>query len=115
MTKLATLEIKSTVNTDLDANDALDLQPIGTRIIVQTPLGKGKVGRIILPKSAMSQEITEGIVLAVGESCERIEEGQNVYYGQYAGIIIDRNGEKFVLMDEADVLCFITDKKKGLN
>lgn len=90
----------------------LDLIPIGTRIIGQTAFGKGKVGDLYLPKTATADEIQEAVVVAVGPDVTLIKIGQSIYYGRYAGITITRNEEKFVLMDEVDVLAII-DNNKG--
>ena len=90
-------------------SDKLDLQPVLSRIIVK---GKEveKIGSIIVPESAQSMKATEGTVLAVGEDVESIKEGDTIFFGKYSGAEIERNGEKYVVMNDEDVIAFVIRK-----
>lgn len=81
----------------------IDLEPLGTRIIVKRK-EVGKVGMILIPESSREMEATEGDVIGVGEDCCKVKMGDVVFFGRYAGANIERNGSKCILMDEDDVL-----------
>ena len=85
----------------------LDLQPKGCRIIVKEK-GMNDAGMIIIPKTAESVRPTEGLVIAVGKDVTETEVGEEVFYGKYSGVKIQRGTEEFWLMNEEDVLCGVT-------
>jgi len=84
----------------------LDLQPVLSRIIVKRKEVE-KVGSIIVPESVQSMKATEGIVIAVGPETEFIKEGDTVFFGKYSGAEIERNGEKYITMNEEDVIAVV--------
>ncbi|MCR4286911.1 MAG: co-chaperone GroES [Deltaproteobacteria bacterium] len=81
----------------------LDLEPLFSRIIVKREEVE-KVGSIFLPTNSGERKVTEGEVVAVGPGCEVVKAGDTVFYGRYAGFELERNGEKYVAMNEDDVL-----------
>lgn len=86
--------------------DKLDLQPVFSRIIIKRK-EVDKIGSIFVPESAQSMKATEGTVLAVGEEVRLIKEGDTVFFGLYATKEIERNGEKFLLCNEEDIIAFV--------
>ena len=82
----------------------LDIRPFGCRIIVKEKVLE-KVGMIVMPKTEHSMKPTEGMVLAIGEDVTTVKPGDDVFYGRYSGIKIQRGGEEFYLMNDEDILC----------
>ena len=84
----------------------MDLTPLFSRLIVK-PKELEKVGSIYIPTDSKQMKATEGDVIAVGSECDTVKVGDVVFYGKYSGAEIERDGKKFVLMNEEDVLCFV--------
>lgn len=95
---------------------AVNLQPLGDRIIVR-PIAREEVtkGGIVLPDTAKEKPM-EGEILAVGpgklsEEGKRIamelKKGDRVIYPRYAGTEWKHNNEELLIMRESDVLAKI--------
>ncbi len=97
---------------------ALNLKPLGDRVVVK-PLEQEErtATGIVLPETA-KEKPQKGEVLAVGpggrdEAGKRIamdlQVGDMVLFAKYAGTEIKVDGEKLLILREADVLAIITD------
>lgn len=84
----------------------LDIEPLFSRIIAKRDEVK-KVGSLYIPETATSMKATEGEVLAVGNEVTVIKPGDKIYWGLYSAKEVERNGEKYSLMNEEDVLGII--------
>jgi chaperonin GroES len=84
--------------------DRLDLQPLHDRVIIRRKDTPAALGKIIIPENSKEMEPTEGTVVAVGNECKQLMEGDVVYFGRYSGFSFERNGGKFVFCNEEDVL-----------
>lgn len=94
----------------------LAVKPIGDRLIVrrQNPT-EVTPGGVVLPHSG--KEIpNQGYVVAVGSGRVKedgmrvpmeIEEGHEVIYSPYGGTEIEIDGEKYIALREADVICVL--------
>jgi chaperonin GroES len=91
----------------------MKLRPLADRVIVRQNDAeeKTKTG-IVLPDSA-KEKPTKGKVIAVGpgkfdDKGKRMEvgvrSGDTVYYGKYSGTEVEVDGQKFVILREADIL-----------
>jgi chaperonin GroES len=91
----------------------MKLRPLADRVIVRQNEAeeKTKTG-IVLPDTA-KEKPTKGKVIAVGpgkfdEHGKRMElgvrVGDTVYYGKYSGTDVEVDGQKFVILREADIL-----------
>lgn len=87
----------------------MDLTPLFSRLIVK-PIDMEKVGSIFIPIDSKQMKATEGEVIAMGSECDTVKVGDTVFYGKYSGAEIERDGNKYVLMNEEDVLCFVNKK-----
>jgi len=74
---------------------------------------KQTAGGIIIPDTVITKE-NEGIVVATGPTVGKASEGRcipqvgdRVLFGEYAGMELTYEGEKFLVVKEADVLCKI--------
>lgn len=81
----------------------MDLAPLFQRIIVKRKETRTSSG-LIIPEGTKSLEATEGTVLAVGNECDVIHEGDQVFFGKYSGAEIVRGDEKYIVMNEEDVI-----------
>jgi chaperonin GroES len=91
----------------------MKLKPLQDRVIVKQSEAEEKTkSGILLPDSA-KEKPTRGKVTAVGPG--KLDDkgkpmeiglrvGDTVYYGKYSGTDVEINGEKFVILREADVL-----------
>ena len=68
------------------------------------------LGGIIIPDSAKEKPL-KGEIVAVGNGTKDeemvVKVGDNVLYGKYAGTEIELDGEKYLIMRQADVLAII--------
>jgi chaperonin GroES len=72
--------------------------------MVQSNVEEKTAGGIIIPVGAKSMEATEGTVIDVGAECTDVGPGDIVFFGKYSGAEIERNGGKYVVMNEEDVI-----------
>ena len=85
------------------AKTALDMEPVLNRIFIyRTKIVK--VGQIFIPNTVRQMELSEGIVIAAGPTCEIAKVDDYVLFGKYAGATVERNGCEFVMLDEVDIL-----------
>lgn len=89
----------------------LDIKPLFSRIIAKR-VETEKIGSIYVPETATSMKATEGEVLEIGSEVESLKVGDKIYWGKYSGAEIERNGNKYVIMNEEDVLGIIKNKGK---
>ena len=84
------------------------IQPLADRVLIKPEAAEEKtVGGIIIPDSAKEKPL-RGEVLAVGEGTKDeamiLKAGDRVLYGKYAGTELERDGEKYLIMRQSDVL-----------
>jgi chaperonin GroES len=92
------------------------VKPLGSKVLVQRLEAEQKTpGGIVLPDSA-KEKPQQGRVVEVGpgslnDNGERtpiaVNQGQTVLFTAYAGTEIMINREKFMIMDESDILAII--------
>ncbi len=83
----------------------MDLEPLFSRIIVKRKeMEDTTKGGIIIPKTSREMQATEGEVVAVGSEVDTIKEGDSVFYGKYSGAEIEREGTRYIVMNEEDVI-----------
>ena len=91
----------------------MKLRPLQDRVIVKQHDAEEKTkSGIVLPDTA-KEKPTKGKVIAVGpgkfdEHGKRMDlgvrAGDTVYYGKYSGTDVEVDGQKFVILREADIL-----------
>lgn len=91
----------------------MDLVPCFERIIVKRKEMEKTSGGLYIPQSSKEMQATEGEVIAVGPQCTTIKVGDTVFFGKYSGAEMEREGFKFVLMNEEDVLCTVRTTPEG--
>lgn len=76
--------------------------PIGKRVLVFPDEKETKVGSIIIPEMAQKNART-GIIVQIGDECEKLKPYQPVLFGEYSGSTMTFEEGEFVLMYESDV------------
>ena len=88
----------------------MTIKPLADRVLVLPIEAEQKVGGIIIPDSAKEKPL-KGEIVAVGNGTKDeemvVKVGDNVLYGKYAGTEIELDGEKYLIMRQADVLAII--------
>jgi len=96
---------------------ALNLRPLGDRVVVEPSEGEDQtVGGILLPETA-KEKPQQGTILAVGPG-KRDDNGKlveldvktddKVLYAKYAGTEIKVDGKKLLILKESDILAVVT-------
>jgi chaperonin GroES len=95
----------------------MKLVPLGEKVVVrQFEAADASPGGILLPDDAR-QKPQQGRVLSVGDgrllptglrAKQQIAEGDRVVFPRYAGMEVEVNGEKLLIMDESDILAIVT-------
>lgn len=89
----------------------MKLRPLGDRVLIAISEEEAvSKGGIILADIA-KEEKAEGIVLGIGESVVELELGDRVIFGKYSGDELQRDGKKYRLVSEEDVLAVIEGRK----
>ena len=89
------------------------LQPLGDRVVVK-PIAREEMTKsgIVLPDTA-KEKPQEGMILAIGPGAfdsegkrmaMDVKVGQKVLYGKYAGTEVKIDGEKYLIMQERELL-----------
>ena len=86
----------------------MSIRPLADRVLVRPASQEEKtVSGIIIPDSAQEKPL-RGEVIAVGTGTQDeemiLKAGDIVLYGKYAGTEIEHEGEKYLIMRQADVL-----------
>ncbi len=92
------------------------IEPLGSKVVVKrTEADEVTSGGIVLPDSAREKP-TQGRVLSVGtgpmlkdgtRGQMQVQEGDRVLFSSYAGSEVDIDGDKLLIMDEADILAIV--------
>lgn len=83
-----------------------NIQPIGERVLVE-PIEAQTVtaGGIILPDSA-KEKPQQSKVLAIGAAIKDspVKVGDRVIHGKFAGVEIEQDGKKYLILQLSDIL-----------
>lgn len=100
---------------------SMSLTPLTHRVLIRPDKpGEAKRGSIILPSGDPDKKQCQGEVVSVGPGRQTddgktipmtVKKGQKVIYGEYSTVPIELNGEKFLLISEADILAIVDDAK----
>ena len=85
----------------------MNIRPLADRVLIKPAAAEEKtLGGIIIPDSAKEKPL-KGEIVAVGNGTKDeemvVKVGDNVLYGKYAGTEIELDGEKYLIMRQADV------------
>jgi len=86
------------------------IEPVGHFALIEMQRIEEKTaGGIFLPKSAVEKEeraMQEGKLVAAGPLCKKLADeqvGRTVYFGRYAGLLIEHEGAEYRLIDEDEI------------
>ncbi|MBR2886603.1 MAG: co-chaperone GroES [Bacteroidales bacterium] len=90
---------------------ALNIKPLGTRVVVKVQEAENKTkSGIYIPDSA-KEKPQRGEIVAVGKGTKdeamELKAGDIVLYGKYAGTSIEIDGEDYLIMNQSDVLAIV--------
>ena len=90
---------------------ALNIKPLGTRVVVKVQEAETKTkSGIYIPDSA-KEKPQRGEIDAVGNGTKdeamELKAGDIVLYGKYAGTKIELDGEEYLIMNQSDVLAIV--------
>ena len=88
----------------------MNIRPLADRVLIKPAAAEEKtLGGIIIPDSAKEKPL-KGEIVAVGNGTKDeemvVKVGDNVLYGKYAGTEIELDGEKYLIMRQADVFSY---------
>lgn len=92
------------MSNDNKKDNGLDLIPTGNHIIVKPFRIKKTKSGIIMPNED-SINLSEGRVVRVGESCNKVQVGDYILYGKNVAPEIERGGEVYAILYESSVTC----------
>ena len=89
----------------------MNIRPLADRVLIEPAAAEEKtIGGIIIPDTAKEKPL-QGKVVATGNGTKDeemvVKNGDTVLYGKYAGTEIELDGEKYLIMRQADVLAII--------
>ncbi len=93
----------------------MKLIPLGGSVVVKPLPGEKTSSGLVLPEVYRSR-VCEGRVLSVGDgrllpngcrAAPQVAEGDRVLFEEYAGIPVEINGEKFLVLNEEDILAIV--------
>jgi len=87
------------------------IQPLADRVLIRPVAAETTTkSGIIIPDNAKEKPL-RGEVIAVGEGTKDekmvLKKGDTVLYGKYAGTELEFDGEKLLIMKQADVLAIL--------
>lgn len=87
-----------------------EFQAVGTKVLVKCDDTLEKTpGGIALPQSARDKKTDRGLVVSIGSEVqdEELDENDVVVFQRFAGADVEINGEKYLVLDEKDLLVII--------
>ena len=91
----------------------MKLKPLQDRVIVKQSEAEEKTKSGIILPDAAKEKPTKGKVIAAGPGKLddqgrhmplNVKNGDQIYYGKYSGTDVEVDGEKYVILREADIL-----------
>ncbi len=87
------------------AKNKINLQPMGTRVLIQPLDQESKTASgLLLPETAKEKPQT-GLVVAIGEDEEiKLKVNDKVLFAKYSGAEFKIDGTEYLLLESSDVL-----------
>ena len=89
----------------------MNIKPLADRVLIlPAPAEEKTIGGIIIPDTAKEKPL-KGEVIAVGNGTKDeemvLKVGDTVLYGKYAGMELEVEGTKYLIMRQSDVLAVL--------
>lgn len=79
-------------------------KPLGNKVLVKTvPVQTKTASGILIPDTAKEKPL-QGIILATGSNTEVLEVGMEILFGQYTGVEVVLEDNKYLVMRETEVI-----------
>jgi len=89
----------------------VNIKPLGTRVLVEVFEAEEKTASGLYIPNTAKEKPQKGKVVAVGKGTKdeemELKEGDVVIYGKYAGTEIDFEGQKYLMMQQSDILAVV--------
>ena len=87
------------------------IKPLADRVLIEPAAAEEKtIGGIIIPDTANEKPL-QGKVVATGNGTKDeemvVKEGDTVLYGKYAGTELEKDGKKYLVMRQSDILAIL--------
>jgi chaperonin GroES len=84
------------------------LQAIADKVVIRLMKKVKTVGGIIVPDTVV-EKITYGTVVSVGDEVKRVKEGDVVKFFDYAGVGVEHEDRKYIIVRETDIYAILVD------
>lgn len=81
----------------------MNLQALGTRVLVKMDPPEHEVGRFFIPDAYVQRDVV-GTVMSTGEYVDLVEIGDRVLIRQHSGIDLVIDNEDYAIIQEDDIL-----------
>ncbi len=87
----------------------ISIRPLGDRVVIKTVEAEQKTASGIIIPGTAKEKPQQGKVIATGNGVTEnsIKIDDTVLYAKYAGTEIELNGEKYLILNEADILAIV--------
>ena len=92
----------------------MKLKPLFDRVVLQPKKAEESKGGILLPSVAQEKsQIAKVVAVGEGGTCDGkdvkmlVSVGDEVLYAKYSGVEIESEGEKLVIVRQADILAIV--------
>lgn len=83
--------------------EKMNFKPGKQKILIKPKAVEKKTASGIIKPDSENPKSTQGTVVAIGKEIEEYVVGDNVLFGNNSGILIDVEGESYLLMTEREV------------
>ncbi|HET7628029.1 MAG TPA: co-chaperone GroES [Bacillales bacterium] len=96
-------------------------KPLGDKVVIEVRQQEEKTaGGIVLPQKAQDKPM-QGTVVAVGKGKfengqlipMEVKTGDVVLYSKYAGTEVEKDGKKYLIVKQSDILAVVDEAKTG--
>ena len=85
----------------------MKIKPLKNKVLLKPEeVKEQKIGNLYIPDTAQEKK-TIGKVIAVGPEVEDIKKDDEVLYSKYAGTEIELDGEKYIILEQEDIIAII--------
>lgn len=89
----------------------LKIKPLGTRVVIEVSEAEEKTASGIFIPNTAQEKPQKGLVVAVGKGSKdeamEVKVGDNVLFGKYSGTELKIDGEKYLIMQQSDILAVL--------
>lgn len=85
----------------------MKIRPLKNKVLLKPEeVKEQKIGNLYIPDTAQEKK-TIGEIIAVGPEVEGIKAKDSVLYSKYSGTEVELDGEKYIILEEDDIIAII--------